>query len=75
MERGRYVEASEAFHETVRLKPDFADGHHMLGAIYHDKIPDQEKAAFHLKKADLLYVKLEEYSRSAQVRLLIEQIS
>jgi len=69
-----FHEACEMFHETVRLKPDFADAHHMLGNIYSQSVRDIEKAVFHLKKAERLFVKLEDFSRSAQVEKRLSEL-
>ncbi len=63
-----FHEACEMFLETVRLKPDFADGHYLLGNIFSNAIKDQEKAFFHLKKAEKLFFKQEDFSRSEQIR-------
>jgi tetratricopeptide (TPR) repeat protein len=66
-----YEEASTAFREVVRIKPDFADGHLMLGKLYHEQLSDPTKALPHLKKAEKLFMKLEDYQRVGQIRQLL----
>jgi tetratricopeptide (TPR) repeat protein len=72
MDLGRYEEAGEVFEEVLRIKPDFADGHYMLGRLYLENLFDSEKAISHLKKAEKLFLKLEDYQQSAHVRQLLE---
>ncbi|MFQ5671521.1 MAG: tetratricopeptide repeat protein [Nitrospinales bacterium] len=67
----RYPEACRTLEEAIRIKPDFADAHYMLGILYHGKIPDPEKSAFHLKKAEKLYLKLKDHQRAARVRQIL----
>ena len=68
-----YEEACSAFCEVIRIKPDFADGHMMLGNLYHDNIPDLEKARYHLKRAEKLFMKLEDFQRVGYVRQLLSR--
>jgi len=70
-----YHEAGEAFQETLRIKPDSVDAHFMLGSLYQSSLTNNEKSLFHLKKAEKLYLKLEDYQNSARVRQLIESLS
>lgn len=72
MDLGRYDEAGEVFQEVVRIKPDFADGHFMLGNLYLENLLDPERAISHLKKAEKLFLKLEDYQKSAHIRQLLE---
>ncbi len=74
-ESENFHEACEMFLETIRLKPDFADGHHMLGNIYSNSIKDVEKAIVHLKKAEKLFIKLENFSRSNQIQEQLSELS
>ncbi|MCH8157953.1 MAG: tetratricopeptide repeat protein, partial [Nitrospinae bacterium] len=67
----KYQDACDAFLEVVRIKPDFADGHYMLGNLYLDKLSESEKATTHLKKAEKLLVKLEDFDRLAHVRQIL----
>ena len=46
-----YDDAGSAFREVVRIKPDFADGHMMLGNLYRENIPEPDKAAVSFKKS------------------------
>ena len=69
-----FDEACAAFREVVRIKPDFADGHLMLGKIYHEQLSDPEKSLPHLKKAEKLFLKLEDYQRVGQIRQLLLRI-
>ena len=66
-----YDDASSAFREVVRIKPDFADGHMMLGNLYRENIPEPDKAAYHLKRAEKLFTKLEDFQRVGYIRQLL----
>ena len=68
----QYEEASEAFQEALKIKPDFADVHLMLGNLYQSPLTDNERSIFHLKKAEKLFAKLEDYPNSARARHLLE---
>jgi tetratricopeptide (TPR) repeat protein len=68
MDCGKYEEACDAFQEAVRVKPDFAEGHFLLGHMYMEKLSEIERAMNHLKKAEKLYIKLEDFDRLARVR-------
>lgn len=68
LEARRYQEACDRFHEVLRIKPDFADAHFVLGNLYLDQIPETEKAVSHLRKAEKLFARLEDFHRAAQVR-------
>ncbi|MFQ5449426.1 MAG: tetratricopeptide repeat protein [Nitrospinaceae bacterium] len=68
-------EAAEVFQEVVRIKPDFADVHLMLGNLYLEKLGDMEKAVFHLRKAEKLFIKLEDQSRLSHIRQLLSRSS
>ena len=68
MDCGKYEEACDAFQEAVRVKPDFAEGHFLLGHTYMEKLSETERAMNHLKKAEKLYIKLEDFDRLARVR-------
>ncbi len=67
----RFAEARAAIQEAVRIKPDFAAGHHMLGNILYVKLVDIENALTHLKKAEKLYLKMEDYQQASRVRQLL----
>jgi len=71
MELQRYPEACDVFQEVVHTKPDFAEAHFMLGNLYMDKIGDSDKAVAHLKKAEKLFVKLDDNLRLSHVRQLL----
>ncbi|HAX47302.1 MAG TPA: hypothetical protein DCX78_10835, partial [Nitrospina sp.] len=71
---GRYEEACDAFQEAVRVKPDFAEGHYMLGHVYLDKLSESEQAIHHLKKAEKLFIKLEDFERLARVRRVLAKL-
>jgi tetratricopeptide (TPR) repeat protein len=66
-----FEEACAAFREVVRVKPDFADGHFMLGKLYREQLSDPVKALPHLKKAEKLFMKQEDYQRVGQIRQLL----
>ena len=66
-----YDDASSAFREVVRIKPDFADGHMMLGNLYRENIPEPDKAVYHLKRAEKLFTKLEDFQRVGYIRQLL----
>ncbi|MBT5384120.1 MAG: tetratricopeptide repeat protein [Kordiimonadaceae bacterium] len=70
-----FDEASAAFREVVRIKPDFAEGHLMLGKLYRENMLDMDKSLHHLKKAEKLFVKLEDYQRVGQIRQLLSRRS
>ena len=67
----RCQSACDAFHEAVRVKPDFAEGHYMLGYVYLEKLFKIEKGVNHLSKAEKLYSKLEDFDRLAKVRAML----
>jgi tetratricopeptide (TPR) repeat protein len=67
----RVTEACGALEEAVRLKPDFAAGQYMLGNLYYIKTAEVEKALTHLKKAERLYLKLEDHQQAYRIRQLL----
>jgi tetratricopeptide (TPR) repeat protein len=71
MELERFPEACEVFQEVVHTKPDFAEVHFMLGNIYMEKMGDTDKAVAHLKKAEKLFIKLDDNLRLSHVRQLL----
>lgn len=73
LELSRPHEAVHSFLDAVRVKPDFADGHFMLGNLYGGDLNENEKAVFHLKKAEKLFSKLEDRAKLDQVRQLLQQ--
>ena len=73
LELSRPHEAVQSFLEAVRVKPDFADGHFMLGNLFGGDLNENEKAVFHLKKAEKLFTKLEDRAKLDQVRQLLQQ--
>jgi hypothetical protein len=70
-----FDEACTAFREVVRIKPDFAEGHLMLGKLYLENLLNRDKSVPHLKKAEKLFVKLEDYQRVGQIRQLLSRRS
>ncbi len=70
---GEYENARDAFLNVVRIKPDFVDGHYMLGNLYLEKLSEIEKALTHFKKAEKLFIKLEDFDRLAHVRKILSQ--
>ena len=75
MDMELFDEACAAFREVVRIKPDFAEGHLMLGKLYRDRIFDSDKSLHHLKRAEKLFMKLEDYQRVGQIRQLLSRRS
>ena len=73
MDVEKFEEANEVFQQVVRIKPDFADGHFMLGNLYLNHLCETEKALLHLKKAEKLFLKLEDYHRAGQIRELLNE--
>jgi len=71
MDAELYEDACLAFREVIRIKPDFADGHMMLGNLYRENIPEPEKAIYHLKKSEKLFVKMEDFQRVGYIRQLL----
>ena len=71
MDLKMFEEACMAFREVVRIKPDFADGHLMLGKLYREKLSDPDKALPYLKRAEKLFMKVEDYQRVGQIRQLL----
>ena len=69
---GKNESACDAFHETVRIKPDFAEGHYMLGQIYLETFFEIKKGVGHLIKAEKLFIKMEDFDRLERVRALLE---
>ena len=72
LDAGQYEEAGEAFLEALKIKPDFADVHFMLGNLYQSPLANNERSHFHLKKAEKLYAKLEDFQNSARARQLLD---
>ena len=70
MEMEKFPEACEVLQEVVRIKPDFAEVHFMLGNLFSEKLKDPDKTVTHLKKAEKLFIKLEDNLRLSQVRQL-----
>jgi len=68
-----YEDACIAFREVIRIKPNFADGHMMLGNLYRENIPEPEKAIYHLKRAEKLFVKMEDFQRVGYIRQLLSR--
>ena len=66
-----YDEACSAFRDVIRIKPDFADGHMMLGNLYRENILDSDKAIYHLKRAERLFMKMEDFQRVGYIRQLL----
>ncbi len=75
MDSELFDEACAAFREVVRIKPDFAEGHLVLGKLYRENLSDKDKSLLHLKKAEKLFVKLEDYQRVGQIRQLLSRNS
>lgn len=71
MELERYPEACEVLQEVVHSKPDFAEVHFMLGNLYMEKTGDTDRAVAHLKKAEKLFIKLEDNLRLSHVRQIL----
>ncbi len=67
----QYQESCHSLLETISLKPNFPEGHYMLGIIYSEHILDPEKSIIHLKKAEKLYTKLEDYVHAARARQML----
>ena len=67
----QYQESCQSLEETINLKPNFAEGHYMLGIIYSEHIHNPEKSVFHLKKAEKLYTKLENYIHAARAKQML----
>ena len=67
----KFQRACDALNEAVRIKPGFAEGHYMLGYVYLEKLFDVEKGAYHLSKAEKLYIKLEDFDRLEKVRAML----
>jgi len=67
----KFKRACDALNEAVRIKPGFAEGHYMLGYVYLEKLFDLEKGAYHLRKAEKLYIKLEDFDRLEKVRAML----
>ncbi|MCH7500050.1 MAG: tetratricopeptide repeat protein, partial [Nitrospinae bacterium] len=63
--------ARDEFLQTVRIRPDFADAHFLLGSLYHSSLEDSEHSMFHLRKAEKLYAKLKNYPKVSRVRELM----
>ena len=68
-----YDDACMAFREVIRIKPNFADGHMMLGNLYRENILDPERAIYHLKRAEKLFFKMEDFQRVGYIRQLLSR--
>ena len=73
MDSELYDDACMAFREVIRIKPNFADGHMMLGNLYRENISEPEKAIYHLKRAEKLFVKMEDFQRVGYIRQLLSR--
>ncbi|MBI4383737.1 MAG: tetratricopeptide repeat protein [Nitrospinae bacterium] len=69
---GQFQPACDSLQEAARLKPDFAAAHLVLGDLFNGKLGDVEKAVQHLKRAEKLYLKLDDQKQAAQVRQMLE---
>ena len=67
----RYTDACEVFQAVTQAKPDFADAHFILGSLYLEKLDETDKALTHLKKAEKLFLKLEDHQRLSGTRELL----
>ncbi len=73
MDLEMYDDAGNAFREVVRIKPDFAEGHFMLGKLFREHLSNADKSHHHLKRAEKLFVKLEDYQRVGEIRQLLSR--
>ncbi len=69
----RYDDACDVFQTVVQAKPDFADAHFLLGSLYLEKLGETDKAHAHLRKAEKLFLKLEDHQRLAMTRRLLSR--
>lgn len=67
----QHESAGEALLETVRIRPDFADAHYLLGQLFHSHLEDRERSVKHLKTAEKLYSKLKDHEKSARIRQIL----
>jgi len=74
MDCRQYESAREAFLEAVRVKPDFADAHFLLGQLFHNAFEENELAASHLKKAEKLYLKLKDMPRVQRIHDMLTDL-
>ncbi len=70
-----YAEACEVFQALTQVKPDFADAHFLLGSLYLEQRGDTDKALGHLKKAEKLFLKLEDHQQLAATRKLLSGLA
>lgn len=73
MDGERYEEAEQALRDSLRIKPDLADAHYLLGQLYCTQLPDAERAQYHLRKCQKLYLKLKDYDKADRIRALLAQ--
>jgi len=73
MDSELFDDACAAFSEVIRIKPNFADGHMMLGNLYRENILEPDKAIYHLKRAEKLFVKMEDFQRVGYIRQLLSR--
>ena len=71
LDANQYESASEALLEVVRIRPDFADAHYLLGQLLHSHLNDRERSVQHLKTAEKLYFKLKDYEKAARIHQIL----
>ena len=68
---GQHESAGEALLEVVRIRPDFADAHYLLGQLFHAHLNDREQSVRHLKTAEKLYFKNRDREKSVRIRQML----
>ena len=66
-------DSEKIYLKLLEIKPDFAEGHYMLGYVYLEKLSETEKAINHFNKAEKLYIKLENFDHLEKVRALLSK--
>jgi len=67
----QHESAGEALLEVVRIRPDFADAHYLLGQLFHSHLNDRERSVQHLQTAEKLYFKLKDHEKSARIQQML----
>jgi len=70
LEFGYHTVARQAFKRAVRVWPEFAEGHYLLGYLHIKKLRNPKRALKFLEIAEQLYIRQNEFQRASLVHQL-----
>jgi len=65
MEYGYHTSARQALKRSVRVWPEFAEGHYQLGTLHLKKLRNPKRAVKYLEMAEQLYIRQNDFPRAA----------